>query len=122
MGPSGAGKTTLVPLLIGERTLSKGTITYAKPLHIGYLSHQPYIFNATIAENITLFKETDELAIETVLKQVALSDKVAQLKKGIYTMIGEGGEMLSGGEMRRIELARVLLLNPDLIVLDEPTT
>lgn len=122
VGPSGAGKTTLVQLLIGERTLSKGTITYAKPLNIGYLSQQPYIFNATIAENITLFKETDESAIETVLKQVALSDKVAQLKKGIYTMIGEGGEMLSGGEMRRIELARVLLLNPDLIVLDEPTT
>ena len=122
VGPSGAGKTTLVQLMLGELTLSKGAITHAKPLNIGYLSQQPYIFNATIAENITLFNTTDEAIIETVLAQVDLNNKVAQLKKGMHTYIGEGGEMLSGGERRRIELARVLLLNPDIIVLDEPTT
>ncbi|UEX89802.1 ABC transporter ATP-binding protein/permease [Staphylococcus ratti] len=121
VGPSGAGKTTLIRLLLGEHRPTKGTITFSKTLNIGYLSQTPYIFNATIAENVTLFKDIDDNDVIEVLEQVALGEKIEQLKEGIHTLIGEGGEMLSGGEMRRIELARVLLLKPQLIVLDEPT-
>lgn len=122
VGPSGAGKTTLVRILSGESKVTEGNITFSKHVNIGYLSQNPYIFNATIAENITLFKDVDDTAILAVLEEVALGNKIKQFKAGIHTRIGEGGEMLSGGEMRRIELARVLMLNPDLIILDEPTT
>ena len=122
VGPSGAGKTTLVRLLLGEVKASEGNITFSKKINIGYLSQNPYIFNASIADNITLFKDIDDNSIKGVLEEVALGHKIKQFQEGIHTRIGEGGEMLSGGEMRRIELARVLLLKPDVIILDEPTT
>ncbi|NHA36491.1 cysteine ABC transporter ATP-binding protein, partial [Staphylococcus schleiferi] len=80
----------------------------------------PYIFNATIAENVSVFNTVPREKMMTVLQAVNLWDKVNALHDGIDTLIGEGGEMMSGGEMRRIELARLLLMQPDFVVLDEP--
>ncbi|HAR7528129.1 TPA: ABC transporter ATP-binding protein/permease [Staphylococcus aureus] len=123
VGPSGAGKSTLTHLIAGVYQPTIGTIsTNQRDLNIGILSQQPYIFSASIKENITMFKDIENNTIEEVLDEVGLLDKVQSFTKGINTIIGEGGEMLSGGQMRRIELCRLLVMNPDLVIFDEPAT
>ncbi|CAC8861267.1 Transport ATP-binding protein CydD [Staphylococcus aureus] len=123
VGPSGAGKSTLTHLIAGVYQPTIGTIsTNQRDLNIGILSQQPYIFSASIKENITMFKEIENNTIEEVLDEVGLLDKVQSFTKGINTIIGEGGEMLSGGQMRRIELCRLLVMKPDLVIFDEPAT
>ncbi|HDF3459775.1 TPA: ABC transporter ATP-binding protein/permease [Staphylococcus aureus] len=123
VGPSGAGKSTLTHLIAGVYQLTIGTIsTNQRDLNIGILSQQPYIFSASIKENITMFKDIENNTIEEVLDEVGLLDKVQSFTKGINTIIGEGGEMLSGGQMRRIELCRLLVMKPDLVIFDEPAT
>ncbi|MBE7576655.1 ABC transporter ATP-binding protein/permease [Staphylococcus aureus] len=123
VGPSGAGKSTLTHLIAGVYQPTIGTIsTNQRDLNIGILSQQPFIFSASIKENITMFKDIENNTIEEVLDEVGLLDKVQSFTKGINTIIGEGGEMLSGGQMRRIELCRLLVMKPDLVIFDEPAT
>ncbi|HCY8204831.1 TPA: ABC transporter ATP-binding protein/permease [Staphylococcus aureus] len=123
VGPSGAGKSTLTHLIAGVYQPTIGTISINKrDLNIGILSQQPYIFSASIKENITMFKDIENNTIEEVLDEVGLLDKVQSFTQGINTIIGEGGEMLSGGQMRRIELCRLLVMKPDLVIFDEPAT
>ncbi|HDE8319596.1 TPA: ABC transporter ATP-binding protein/permease [Staphylococcus aureus] len=123
VGPSGAGKSTLTHLIAGVYQPTIGTIsTNQRDLNIGILSQQPYIFSASIKENITMFKDIENNTIEEVLDEVGLLDKVQSFTKGINTIIGEGGEILSGGQMRRIELCRLLVMKPDLVIFDEPAT
>lgn len=123
IGRSGAGKSTLAQLIAQNLEPSNGTITYKqKDLNIEFLSQSPYIFNASIRDNITMFHQVDEAQILQVLADVELKEKVLSLKDGLDTRIGEGGEMLSGGQMRRIELSRILLGRPDLLIFDEPAT
>lgn len=123
VGPSGAGKSTLTHLIACVYQPTIGTIsTNQRDLNIGILSQQPYIFSASIKENITMFKDIENNTIEEVLDEVGLLDKVQSFTKGINTIIGEGGEMLSGGQMRRIELCRLLVMKPDLVIFDEPAT
>ncbi|HHW6890554.1 TPA: ABC transporter ATP-binding protein/permease [Staphylococcus aureus] len=123
VGPSGAGKSTLTHLIAGVYQPTIGTIsTNQRDLNIGILSQQPYIFSASIKENITMFKDIENNTIEEVLDEVGLLEKVQSFTKGINTIIGEGGEMLSGGQMRRIELCRLLVMKPDLVIFDEPAT
>ncbi|HCV7722342.1 ABC transporter ATP-binding protein/permease [Staphylococcus aureus] len=123
VGPSGAGKSTLTHLIAGVYQPTIGTIsTNQRDLNIGILSQQPYIFSASIKENITMFKDIENNTIEEVLDEVGLLDKVQSFTKGINTIIGEGGEMLSDGQMRRIELCRLLVMKPDLVIFDEPAT
>ncbi|HEJ6858537.1 TPA: ABC transporter ATP-binding protein/permease [Staphylococcus aureus] len=123
VGPSGAGKSTLTHLIAGVYQPTIGTIsTNQRDLNIGILSQQPYIFSASIKENITMFKDIENNTIEEVLDEVGLLDKVQSFTKGINTIIGEGGEMLSGGQMRCIELCRLLVMKPDLVIFDEPAT
>lgn len=123
VGPSGAGKSTLTHLIAGVYQPTIGTIsTNQRDLNIGILSQQPYIFSASIKENITMFKDIENKTVEEVLDEVGLLDKVQSFTKGINTIIGEGGEMLSGGQMRRIELCRLLVMKPDLVIFDEPAT
>ncbi|EOB0624551.1 ABC transporter ATP-binding protein/permease [Staphylococcus aureus] len=123
VGPSGAGKSTLTHLIAGVYQPTIGTIsTNQRDLNIGILSQQPYIFSASIKENITMFKDIENNTIEEVLDEVGLLDKVQSFTKGINTIIGEGSEMLSGGQMRRIELCRLLVMKPDLVIFDEPAT
>ncbi|EZU79354.1 hypothetical protein U993_01517 [Staphylococcus aureus 1111102620] len=123
VGPSGAGKSTLTHLIAGVYQPTIGTIsTNKRDLNIGILSQQPYIFSASIKENITMFKDIENNTVEEVLDEVGLLDKVQSFTQGINTIIGEGGEMLSGGQTRRIELCRLLVMKPDLVIFDEPAT
>ncbi|HDK3662573.1 TPA: ABC transporter ATP-binding protein/permease [Staphylococcus aureus] len=123
VGPSGAGKSTLTHLIAGVYQPTIGTISInQRDLNIGILSQQPYIFSASIKENITMFKDIENNTVEEVLDEVGLLDKVQSFTQGINTIIGEGGEMLSGGQMRRIEFCRLLVMKPDLVIFDEPAT
>ncbi|WP_416471327.1 ABC transporter ATP-binding protein/permease [Staphylococcus aureus] len=123
VGPSGAGKSTLTHLIAGVYQPTIGTISInQRDLNIGILSQQPYIFSASIKENITMFKDIENNTVEEVLDEVGLLDKVQSFTQGINTIIGEGGGMLSGGQMRRIELCRLLVMKPDLVIFDEPAT
>ncbi|MBO3065946.1 ATP-binding cassette domain-containing protein [Staphylococcus shinii] len=123
IGKSGAGKSTLAQLIAQNIEPQSGAITYQQnDLNIGFLSQTPYIFNASIRDNITMFHQVDDAQILQVLADVELKEKVLSLKYGLDTRIGEGGEMLSGGQMRRIELSRILLEHPDLLIFDEPAT
>ncbi|HDP3226270.1 TPA: ABC transporter ATP-binding protein/permease [Staphylococcus aureus] len=123
VGTSGAGKSTLTHLIAGVYQPTIGTISInQRDLNIGILSQQPYIFSASIKENITMFKDIENNTVEEVLDEVGLLDKVQSFTQGINTIIGEGGEMLSGGQMRRIELCRLLVMKPDLVIFDEPAT
>ncbi|WP_112368820.1 ABC transporter ATP-binding protein/permease [Staphylococcus arlettae] len=124
VGPSGAGKSTLAQIITQQLPVTNGELTVAsRQLRFGILSQAPYIFNTSIKNNITMFNdEITEAQVYKMLNLVGLKEKVAAFKDGIDTHIGEGGEMLSGGEMRRIELSRVLMLQPDIVLFDEPTT
>src|SRR5699024_9611812 len=122
VGPSGAGKSTLVKIIMNELSPIKGQVQYKKDIKIGYLSQRPYIFSASLEDNVTMFQNYDKQQIEDVLQRVGLVEKVRELSKDIETKIGDGYEMLSGGEMRRVELSKLLLLNPEVFIFDEPTT
>lgn len=124
VGPSGAGKTTLAHILSQSVKPSDGEAIFnMEETQIGFLSQNPYIFTDTIKNNIAMYDhEISDEDIIQVLDEVGLKDKVLTLKDGIHTRIGEGGEMLSGGQMRRLELSRLLLMKPELVIFDEPAT
>ncbi|PTE76604.1 ABC transporter ATP-binding protein/permease [Staphylococcus cohnii] len=122
IGKSGAGKSTLAQVIAQHFKPQYGSVIYKRQLKIGFLSQHPYIFNASIRDNMTMFQKIDEDKILEALDDVNLKQVVNALENGIDTWIGEGGEMLSGGQMRRIELSRLLLLQPDVLIFDEPAT
>ncbi|MEJ7455225.1 ABC transporter ATP-binding protein/permease [Staphylococcus warneri] len=123
VGPSGAGKTTLSKIITRTLVPTNGEITFKhQHMRMGILSQKPYIFTASIKENISMFNDIDDEVIVDVLEKVQLKEKVMSLRNGIHTLIGDGGETFSGGQMRRIELCRLLVMQPDLVVLDEPAT
>lgn len=122
IGKSGAGKSTLAQVIAQHFKPQYGSVIYKQQLKIGFLSQHPYIFNASIRDNMTMFQKIDEDKILEALDDVNLKPVINALENGIDTWIGEGGEMLSGGQMRRIELSRLLLLQPDVLIFDEPAT
>ena len=128
-GPSGGGKSTLLQVLAGEplaftgeRLLNgQGFERWDLRELIGYLPQQLDIFDMTLAQNLRLadLEATDE-ALWQVLEDVALADWVRSRKHGLKTTLGEFGAKVSGGQARRIALARLLLTKRPLLLLDEP--
>lgn len=119
-GPSGCGKTTLLRLLAGLLTPESGQITRADAL--SYVPQEPHLYNATLFENITLFQQDcSEQAVHRALKALCLSDWAEALPQGLMTPLGEGGQSLSQGQRKRLGLARALVQDRPLILLDEPT-
>lgn len=119
-GPSGCGKTTLLRLLAGLLTPESGHITRADAL--SYVPQEPHLYNATLFENITLFQQGyDEASVRKALKALCLSEWTAALPQGLMTPLGEGGQSLSQGQRKRLGLARALVQDRPLILLDEPT-
>lgn len=118
-GPSGCGKTTLLRLLAGLLPES-GQIARADAL--SYVPQEPHLYNATLFENITLFQQGyDEASVRKALKALCLSDWAEALPQGLMTPLGEGGQSLSQGQRKRLGLARALVQDRPLILLDEPT-
>lgn len=119
-GPSGCGKTTLLRLLAGLLTPESGQITRADAL--SYVPQEPHLYNATLFENITLFQQGyDEASVHKALKALCLSEWAEALPQGLVTPLGEGGQSLSQGQRKRLGLARALVQDRPLILLDEPT-
>jgi ATP-binding cassette subfamily B protein len=134
VGPSGAGKTTLVKLLVGLYRPQEGTIEYngipstqidfdELRSRIGFVTQSTQLFSGTIRENL-LFVNPDASDSECldVLDKAACGSLLARADKGLDTLIGEGGVKVSGGEQQRLSIARALLRRPDLMVFDEATS
>ncbi len=132
VGGSGAGKSTLLQLMAGLSHEYSGSISLdgvdTRELHrqcltqnLCYLSQEPFLFDDTLYNNVSLFSSVDEARVREVLQQVELQHIVETLPKGIHTPIGEGASFLSGGEKQRVAIARALLANTKILLLDEST-
>ncbi|MCL2319038.1 MAG: ABC transporter ATP-binding protein [Treponema sp.] len=131
-GESGSGKTTLVDIIIGLYRPLKGCLYIDNiPIddsnirswrsRIGYIPQSIYLFDGTVAENVTFGSTPDESRIKQVLKKAKIWDFL-ETKEGINTKVGEGGIQLSGGQKQRIGIARALYNDPEVLVLDEATS
>lgn len=132
MGRSGVGKTTLLNLIQGELVPDRGSITIngisvqqlqngpSRPFAV--LNQQPYLFDTTMANNIRLGRpDASDEEVRKAAEFAGLGKLIATLPDGLETKVREAGIRFSGGERQRIALARVLLQNRPIILLDEPT-
>ncbi|MDP8233267.1 MAG: ABC transporter ATP-binding protein [Candidatus Saelkia tenebricola] len=133
VGPSGVGKSTLVNLLLRFYDPSEGRVLIdgvdvrkvsleSLRKHIGLVTQEPVLFNDTVANNINygLNSKTQE-EIEQAAKVANAEEFIVKLPKGYKTIVGEKGSKLSGGEKQRIAIARAVLKNPPILILDEAT-
>jgi ATP-binding cassette, subfamily B, multidrug efflux pump len=131
VGKTGSGKTTLLRLLIREFESDQGDILFGgRPLHaykmeklreaIGYVPQDHFLFSATVKENIAFTEPT--LSYEQIMeasKLACIHDDILQFTEGYDTIVGERGVSLSGGQKQRISIARALIMNPEVLVLDD---
>lgn len=134
VGSSGVGKSTLMNLLFRFYEPQKGNILLdgtdlqdikIKSLRsrIGFVSQESILFNRSIKENIAFGRPHAKMKdIAEAARIAGIHDFIAQLPQKYDTVVGERGEMLSGGQRQRLSIARVVLENPDIIILDEPTS
>jgi ABC-type multidrug transport system fused ATPase/permease subunit len=134
-GPSGAGKTTLIDCMIGALRTEPGSIKISgmSPLEaienwpgaIGYVPQDVVTLNATIKENVMFGYSADEVPevlINHALRKAHLFDHVSGLENGVNSYVGDKGTKLSGGQRQRLGIARALVSQPKLLILDEATS
>ncbi len=133
VGPSGAGKSSLISLLVRFREYETGDIRLGgyslrsfrgEDLRrmISVVPQRPHLFNATVRENLLLAAPgADQARIEAAAKAAQIHEDLAALPEGYDSFVGEAGLKLSGGQVRRLAIARALLKNAPILILDEPT-
>jgi ATP-binding cassette subfamily C protein len=133
-GPSGSGKSSLLDAILGLTPYEKGKISIDKNSlkeidirawrrSIGYVPQDTFLFHDTISRNVTL--GDDSISKERIIEALKKADAwsfVKGLDEGIHHIVGEGGGKLSGGQKQRISVARALVRNPKLLILDEATS
>jgi ABC-type bacteriocin/lantibiotic exporter with double-glycine peptidase domain len=134
VGPSGVGKTTLISLILRFYKPSSGEIYFdgraasefdvkALRQRIGYVSQNPLLLSGTIMENLRYGNlETNEEEVFRAAKVADIHDFVYHLPRGYESEIGQRGINLSEGQKQRLSIARALVKNPDILVLDEPAS
>ena len=129
VGPSGSGKTSILRLMAGLILPDQGEVRVAGQLlsasnadawraRLGWMPQAPHFLKGSLCANLTLGRQGD---LDHAIATAAASDVVKTLPRGLNTRLGETGGGLSGGEARRMTLARAILSAPDLILADEPT-
>ncbi len=133
VGPSGSGKTTIARLIASLWDTGSGSISYGGvdikniPLEdyndrIAFVSQDNFLFDMTVRENIRLGRQSaTDAEVEQAAKLCGCHDFIMSLENGYDTVVGTGGGHLSGGEKQRISIARAMLKNADVIILDEAT-
>ncbi|WP_052166541.1 thiol reductant ABC exporter subunit CydC [Methylobacter tundripaludum] len=133
VGPSGSGKTTLLQLIMRYYDPEQGSVLLAGQnirqfdadelmSRFGVLSQRSQLFAATIKENLLLAKpDATATELNAAVKAAGLENFIGYLPEGLETWVGESGVKVSGGEARRIALARLYLKNAPVLILDEPT-
>lgn len=132
VGRTGSGKTTLLKQLLREYPLGQGSITISGvPIDqiamtellswIGYVPQQPLLFSRTIRENILfgLKQEGSEADLQRALRRASFAKDIKFLPDGLETLVGEKGVALSGGQKQRVSIARALIADPDILLLDD---
>ncbi|MFB6242498.1 MAG: ABC transporter ATP-binding protein [Halobaculum sp.] len=134
VGPTGAGKTTLIKLLVRLYDADDGTVRLdghdVRDLqvpslrdHLGYVSQEPFLFGGTVRENVA-YGQTDvtDDQLEAALRRAGAWEFVSELDDGVETVVGERGVKLSGGQRQRLAIARAVLEDPSILILDEATS
>jgi ATP-binding cassette, subfamily B, bacterial len=135
LGSTGSGKTTLVNLLPRFYEYSSGKLTldgidlnrYSRRFlrrQIGIVEQEPFLFSRTIQENISygVDREVSLQEVEAAARAAAIHDVIASFPDGYNTLVGEKGVTLSGGQKQRVAIARTLLKNPRILILDDSTS
>lgn len=134
VGPSGAGKTTISSLIGRIHEVTEGRVTFdghdvrdltLDSLHaaIGLVPQDPHLFHETIADNLRFARPgATDAELEAALRAARIWDLVCSLPDGLATVVGERGYRMSGGEKQRLAIARLLLKDPALVILDEATS
>ncbi|MCU1346666.1 MAG: putative transporter permease/ATP-binding protein [Acidimicrobiia bacterium] len=134
VGPSGAGKTTLGSLVPRLYDVTAGAVRIdgrdvrdvlqeSLRAHIGVVAQDPHLFHETIAANLRYGRPSATAAeMEAACRAAQIHDVIAALPDGYDTLVGERGYRLSGGEKQRVAIARLLIKNPSIVILDEATS
>jgi ATP-binding cassette, subfamily B, bacterial len=135
LGSTGSGKTTMLSLLTRFYDYTDGSIKlegvelkeYPRRFlrdNIGVVEQESFLFSRTIYENITygLHKQVSEEEVFAAARAAAVHDVIQEFPHGYQTMVGERGVTLSGGQKQRVALARTLLKNPPILILDDATS